>query len=99
MEIYESADRLVAARENGHFKENGCDQVEKQRLLSVPRYEELIGQIIIVTLYMYLYLYLSEPPYEELICQIYRHQALSDCSHKYEPLILFSGVPQAQHQW
>ena len=45
MEIYENADKQVAARENGHFKENGCDQVEKQRLLSVPRYEGLIGQI------------------------------------------------------
>ena len=46
MEIYESADKQVAALENGHFKENGCDQVEKQRLLSVPRYEGLIGQIL-----------------------------------------------------
>ena len=56
MEIYESGNKQVAARENGHFKENGCNEVEKQRLLSVPRYEDLIGQIIIVTMYLYLYM-------------------------------------------
>ena len=45
MEIYENGDKQVATRENGLLKENSSDQVEKHRLLSVPRYEGLIGQI------------------------------------------------------
>ena len=54
MDISKSADKQVVTGENGHLKENGSNQVEKQRLLSVPRYEGLIGQIIIVRLYLYL---------------------------------------------
>ena len=52
MDISKGADKQVVTGENGHMKENGCNEVEKQRLLSVPRYEGLIGQIIIVIVFV-----------------------------------------------